>query len=135
MTKLKSALSLAAQGFHVFPLEPNSKTPHIDDFPNRASRDPKQIERWWIDPVLGWPQDFNIGISTSHNLLVVDVDNKNDKHGDAEITQLELNGCEFPPTFEQRTPTGGRHLIYQVRQHVKQGAGVLGKGLDIRSRG
>lgn len=140
MSFLQSALDLAAKGFHVFPLIPDSKLPAIEAFPLRATRDPEQIRRWWVDPVMGWEQDLNIGISTSRfsddeALLVVDVDNKGEKKGDETILRLEIGGFELPETFSQITPTGGRHVVYRVREAVKQGVDVLGPGVDTRSRG
>lgn len=140
MTFLEHALALAAAGFHVFPLIEGGKFPAIDDFPNQASRDAARIRAWWTDPVMETLQPWNIGISTSHYadagaLLVVDVDNKNGKSGDDTILELETQGYEFPLTYEQRTPTGGRHLVYFVEAPVKQGTNVFGSGLDVRSRG
>lgn len=140
MSTLKSALHLASLGFHVFPLVPNSKLPYIEDYPNLATRDPETIQRWWVDPVLELEQPLNVGISTTRYgddeaLVVVDVDNKNDKRGDDEVLALELSGFEFAPTYNQITPTLGRHIVYRAPKAVKQGADVLAKGLDIRSRG
>ncbi len=135
-TLLDHALELAGLGFHIFPLRPRSKhPPAIKAFPNRASRDPEQIRKWWTEN-----PNYNIGISTSRfgdneALLVVDVDVKNEKNGNDTIRKLKSEGYDFPPTFEQRTPTGGRHLIYKVPSAVKQGVNVLGPGLDIRSSG
>ena len=138
--KLDHALALAGEGFHVFPLEVGSKLPHIDDYPNRASRDPEQINRWWTCPVTGFPQDFNVAISTtryqdSDALLVVDIDNKGKKHGDKTVLALAAEGFILPDTRTTLTPTGGRHLFYVVPIPAKQGAGVLGDGVDVRSRG
>lgn len=132
---LSDALALAAQGFHMFPCEPNGKLPLVKGWPAKATRDPAKIERW--------AQKFegcNWGIFTgrfgdSQALLVVDVDNKDGKNGGASLVALELQGHEFPSTMETATPTGGRHLIYAVPQAVKQGVDVLGTGLDIRSKG
>lgn len=141
MSKLASALALATQGFHVFPLEVNSKIPHIDAWQKKATRDPETIRRWWTCPILGIEQDFNIGVSTSHfgddkALVVIDVDNKGDKHGNNELLRLTTDeGLDFPETMETITPTGGRHLIYLVDISLRQGANVLAAGLDIRSRG
>ena len=133
--KLECALALAAAGFHVFPLAPDTKNkPLITDYPNKASRDPEQIRKWGAQ----WPA-ANVAISTTRygagGLLVVDVDNKGDKDGDSATLALELDGREFPPTMVQHTPTGGRHVIYTVPKAVKQGVDVLGPGLDIRSHG
>lgn len=136
----EAALSLAAKGYYVFPLQPGSKLPAIDDFPNRATRDPEQIKKFWLDPVLGFVQPWNVGISTTRYngtqaLVVVDVDNKGNKKGDDEILKLELSGYEFIETATQVTPTGGIHLVYWSKAAVKQGQSVLGPGLDIRSKG
>lgn len=140
MNKLQSALSLAEKGFHVFPLIENGKTPAIDGFPVKATRDPEQIKSWWTCPVTGWEQDFNVGVSTSkfngsQALLVVDVDTKNGKDGNAELLRLEMEGKVLPPTLEARTPTGGRHIFYVVDAPVRQGVNTLGDGLDTRSKG
>lgn len=140
MSTLKSAIELAKQGFHVFPIVPNSKTPAIKNFPNDATRDEKKIKQWWLDPVLGLEQPYNVGISTSRfgdneHLVVIDIDNKDDKRGDDELKRLQSEGLELPDTFEQRTPTGGRHLIYRTPKAVPNSVSKLAKGLDIRGRG
>jgi hypothetical protein len=135
MTAVADALLLARQGFHVFPLRSMSKLPAIEKFPTRATRDPEKIQRW-ADK---YPQ-ANWGISTSkfgdnEALIVVDIDNKGEKHGDHTVLRLELEGKEFPLTLENATPTGGRHLVYRSGLGVRQGVDVLGDGLDIRSKG
>lgn len=140
MSFLNQALELASKGFYVFPLQANGKLPAIDDFPNRASRDPEQIKKWWLDPVLELEQPYNIGISTtkyngSQALVVVDVDNKDAKKGGEQLLKLELEGFDFVETATQVTPTGGLHLIYRTKEAVKQGQSVLAPGLDIRSKG
>lgn len=128
MTFLDDALALAERGFHVFPVKPGAKEPPlIRAFPEKAARDGAKIRQWWTR----WP-DANIGVSTTQGLLVVDVD---PRHGGAEaLAELELTH-ELPPTFTVRTPSGGQHLYYAVPEPVRQGAGVLGPGLDVRSRG
>ena len=140
MSYLNQALELATQGFYVFPLQAGGKLPIIEDFPNRATRDPKQIREWWYDPVFDIEQPYNIGISTTkyngnQALLVVDVDNKGLKKGSEQLLLLELDGKEFIETATQITPTGGLHLIYRTKEALKQGTNVLGPGLDTRSKG
>lgn len=136
MTRCDQALALAREGFHVFPIAAGKKAPPlISDFPNQATTDDEQIREWWIRH-----PDANIGISTtrygeSEALLVVDVDNKGDKHGDHELLRLELDGREMPDTYRVATPTGGWHLYYRVDAPVRQGADLLGRGVDVRSRG
>jgi hypothetical protein len=135
VTILEQALSLASRGFYVFPLRRNGKLPSHKGWQEEATRDPETITKLWGKRL------FNVGISTSkfgdgaQALCVVDVDTKEDKHGDQTLLELELQGLEFPTTLEHSTPSGGRHIIYLVDQPLRQGTDVLGKGLDIRSRG
>lgn len=127
-------------GFHVFPLRPNEKLPLFNDFEGKATKDETQIRKWWTDPVLGTEKPYNIGISTSNYncsqaLVVVDVDNKKNKKGSEVLLGLELQGFDFSKTVSSKTTTGGEHIIYKAPKPVRQGANVLGKGLDIRSKG
>lgn len=131
---LQHALQLAERGFYVFPVEPNGKRPVISDWPNKATRDKAQIEKWFTQ------SDYNVGVATGKfgddaALIVIDVDNKQGKHGDETLLALELTGHELPASFEQSTPSGGRHIIYRASVPVRQGVNVLGEGLDIRSGG
>ena len=132
--RLNAALQLAERGFYVFPCRPNAKEPAVADWPNQATRDPNQIRQWFAGT------DYNVGIATGRfgndqALVVVDVDNKGGKSGDETLLALELEGFELPGSFEQATPSGGRHIIYTAAEPVRQGVNVLGQGLDIRSRG
>lgn len=134
MTKCMAALELAAQGFHVFRVKRNGKLPAYKGWQQEATRDPDQIVKLWGS------MDFNIGIFTSKfrnnaALVVIDEDNKGDKKGADTILQLEFEGHDLPATATQHTPTGGKHHIYSCERPLKQGANVLGDGLDIRSRG
>ncbi len=140
MSKLNSAIKLADMGFYIFPLRENSKLPLIKDFPNKATRSVEQITAWWKDPVMELEHDYNIGISTStfgdnEALIVIDVDNKGEKKGSEVLEELDMLGKESPFTSTQTTPTNGKHLIYRHTEALKQGVNVLGKGLDIRSKG
>lgn len=133
---VESALQLAERGFNVFPLVQFSKVPAMGDFGNIATTDPVKIRKWWSrNP------NFNIGIFTGRfnggkeALIGIDVDNKGKKKGDEVLAELKKSGLEFPETFTQVTPTGGKHLIYRHKEAVKQGVNVLGEGLDTRSHG
>ena len=136
ITKQEWALKHALLGFHVFRIVRDGKTPREAGWQAEATRDPATIRKLWS----GKDADCNIGAFTSKwndgkALLVVDVDNKNGKNGDDTMFSLDMGDFPFPTTFENRTPTGGRHVVYSCDKPVKQGAQVLGDGLDIRSRG
>jgi len=135
---LDDALALARQGFYLHPLQTRSKLPALKSWQMLASREPATIEKW------ARKYGGNFGIFTGRfgadqALLVVDVDGPGHgqglKDGNEAILALELAGKDFPPTLENATPTGGRHLVYVVESPVKQGVDVLGAGLDIRSHG
>ncbi len=133
-TQSEFAALLARSGLPVFPCEINSKLPAIKNFPARATTDPKQVEAWWN----GLPK--NVAISTGHPgdggiLTVVDVDVKDNKRGDITLLQLEFEGFEFPPTFEVKTPSNGRHLYYWAPTALRQGVNTLGSGIDTRCLG
>lgn len=139
MTFCQHALDLAARGFHVFPLIENGKTPYIEGWQNKASRDPNTIKSWWFCPILEVEQHFNIGIFTGkfgedQALLVIDVDNKDGRNGSATLSAIISSKGQLP-TAEVLTPTGGRHLFFVTNKPIKQGVDVLGDGLDTRSHG
>lgn len=140
VTFLEAAISLARQGFYIFPLVPGGKIPLIKDFTEFATRNEEIIKAWWYDSVLEIEQPYNIGIATTkfgdnEALLVIDVDNKEGKNGNAEIEKLKSEGKDFPETYTQRTPTGGFHFVYKVDRPRRQGVENLGHGLDTRSYG
>ena len=135
MTKQEWALFLASKGFWVFRLKPNKKTPARTGWQEEATIDTDKIKKLFTEKSI-----YNIGIFTSkyktnESLTVVDEDNKEGKDGAGTLLQLEFEGCSLSKTTTQSTPTGGKHHIYSCRRPVKQGADVLGNGLDIRSRG
>lgn len=135
-TKLEWALFHAAAGFWVFPIVQNGKTPRHAGWQKQATRNPAEIKRLWA----GNNSNCNIGAYTSRfnddlAMVVVDVDNKNGKNGDDTIFDLDMDGYPLPLTYQNITASGGRHLVYWADKAVKQGAQVIGAGLDIRSRG
>jgi len=123
---LAAALAYAARGYRVFPCVEGAKEPAIPRFYEAATTDPDTIRAWWRDPVMGWPLARNIGVDCSH-MIVVDIDVKNGKGGEAAFAALGL-----PDTFTTLTPSGGRHA-YFTGPPKSLSVGKLGDGLDIRS--
>ncbi|MGN7613061.1 bifunctional DNA primase/polymerase [Magnetococcales bacterium HHB-1] len=129
-SKLEHALAMAELGFKVFPLEQNSKRPVIDGWQRRASRDPERIKKWWLDPVMGWTQDFNIAITGG---LFIDVDRKNGTDGQKTLDFLTESHGELPVTLAVKTPNGGNHLYFKEDPSIRNSVNKLGPGLDVRS--
>jgi hypothetical protein len=128
----RAALAYARRGMRVHPCRPGEKRPLLDDWPNRASLDPRTIEFWWNR----WPT-ANVAIATGGEmrLLVVDVDP--DTGGEVTLAVLEREHGALPETVECITPRGGRHVYLTVpsgRPMPGNTAGKLGAGIDTRGR-
>jgi hypothetical protein len=130
---LETALKYAERGFRVFPLrdsgdDGNRKLPQHKDWPNVATCDAKTIRRWWmLTPGAG------IGIATGAGLLVLDIDRKNGKDGDASLAALIAEHGEFPATLSATTPNGGTHYYLRGPADLRNSACKIGDGLDIRA--
>jgi hypothetical protein len=147
---LTQALAYASLGWHVFPLhswtgdactcgkadcDRLAKHPIYSLAPNglkNATTDEATIRAWWTKA-----PSANIGIRTGKvsDLLAVDVD---PKHGGWESLQalFERIGEPFPPTVEAITGSGGRHFLFRMPEaDIRNSAGKLGAGLDVRGNG
>ena len=121
-SKLESALRLAALGFRIFPLIPNSKKPAIARWRQRSTSDDAQIRAWWsADP------ERNIGIDTA-GLIAIDVDNKGEKRGGESLHLLQMLWGDLPDTYRQRTPTGGQHIVF--KGDARNSASKIAAGLN-----
>lgn len=136
------AALLSNKGFYIFPLVKGEKIPlrGSNAFYDSSSDSEKVKSLWTYND--GSAAEFNIGINTGKfltdkALVVVDIDYKPEKEKDGFESMLELGfeGLTFPETFTVETPSGGRHLYYISDIAYPSGTDVLGRGLDIRSRG
>jgi putative DNA primase/helicase len=124
-----AALAYAARGWHVFPLASGTTRPITSNGFKNATTDPDQIRAWWTkDP------DANIGVATggTSGITVLDVDVKKDVHGDATLDTLTAEHGKLPQTLEQMTPSGGTHYVFLYAPGIRNSAGKLGEGLDVR---
>lgn len=87
-----------------------------------ATTDVEQIRQWWDR----WPF-ANVAIATGNGLVVLDVDERHDGY-----ESLKQFG-EFPATASVVTGGGGQHFYFSG--DVRNSAGRLGSGLDIRGDG
>jgi hypothetical protein len=127
------SLELAAQGVRFFPVIPNSKLPAVDHFTERATSDPGML-RHLFDP------NKNSGIACGQvgpGLFLVgfDIDHKEGKPGYETLAKIEADGYLFPPTWAQRTPSGGEHRLFWSPVPIRQGTDVCGPGIDLRGDG
>ena len=142
---LRAAQSYAERfGWLVFPLHEMTATGdcscgHADCSPAKhprtlnglrdATTDPATIQDWWSR----WPT-ANIGIRTGKEsgLFVLDID----LGGEDALQHLQEDIGPFPDTVEQHTGSGGRHLLFNhPGEEIRNSAGRLGRGLDVRCDG
>ena len=113
----------------IFPCWPRSKKPATTNGLLDATTDLDTVTRWWRQA-----PDYNIGIRTGaiSDIMVVDVDGVD---AEAELRKLETEFTALPATVESITARG-RHLFFRYPQRsVRNSAGKLAKGLDIRGDG
>jgi hypothetical protein len=116
----------------VFPCKPGRKEPLTPNGFKDATTDPARIRAWWSR----WP-DANIAMPTGKRSgwVVVDVD---PEHGGYDsLAALHEEGYELPLTATIKTGGGGVHhyLRCPAGEEIRNSAGKLGPGLDIRGEG
>jgi hypothetical protein len=126
------ALWYAEKSIPVFPCKPGRKEPLTPNGFKDATTDPERIRAWWSR----WP-DANIAMPTGKRsgLLVVDVD---PEHGGYDsLAELHEAGQELPLTASIKTGGGGVHHYLRCPEgvEIRNSAGKLGPGLDIRGEG
>lgn len=122
---LERALGWAEAGWPVFPCG-SDKKPLIREWQKQATTDAAQIGEWWLD----WPDALPAAVPGLVGCFALDVDVKN-ADGEASLRKLEAeHDFEAWAIPQQRTPSGGRHLLF--RGHAATTRGVLGAGLDTR---
>lgn len=93
-----------------------------------ASAEEDVVARWWRR----WP-GANVGLRTGDGLVVLDVD---PAHGGTEsLAVLKTDHGPLPATATVRTGSGGLHLYFRHDGALRNSAGALGPGLDVRADG
>lgn len=123
---IEAALAYASErGWPVFPCRAD-KTPLTDNGVLDATTDPNKIKNWWRQ----WPK-ANIGFAVGEaGLMVLDLD------PGADRAALDRAVGGLPPTLlRARTPRGGEHLFYELRQaeRVAPSVGKVAPHVDVRS--
>jgi hypothetical protein len=134
ITLLDVALAYAAQGWPVFPCR-RDKTPFTHNGHLDASTDPVEVRRSWRRN----PGSVLIGSPTGFGFVVLDIDVREDRDGFATLARL-LGSTALPETLTAATPSGGRHLYFDVPDPpIRNTAGErgrgIGAGLDWRGLG
>jgi hypothetical protein len=140
--RARAALRYAALGWRVLPLHTpdpagdcscqreNCAKPGKHPRSRHGVRDAttcaETIDLWWST----WP-DANVGLATG-DLLVIDIDGA---AGRVSLQRLQRENGPLPTTLEATTARG-RHLYFMSpSQLLRNSAGRLGDGLDVRGHG
>jgi hypothetical protein len=126
----QAALRFARKGFYVFPCRPKDKRPATRHGLHDATRDRDRI-------VVAWSKHpfLNVAIRTGveSGIVVLDVDGDD---GWDSLHELEDRHSDLPTTASVTTPRGGQHFWFaHPGVEVKNSAGLLGPGLDVRGDG
>ena len=143
---LDAALAYAKRGWPVFPCHgakagrctcgrttcgSPGKHPRVEHGLKEASTDPTVIRSWWTR----WP-DANIAITTGGEFGLAVLDEDPDHGGSESLHDLEQRYGKLPPTPKNLTGGGGVHHLYRrPGVTIKNSAGKLGPGLDVRGDG
>jgi putative DNA primase/helicase len=129
---LKAALAYAGRGVPVFPCESGAKRPLTRNGHWDATTDRRAIERWWER----WPS-ANVGLPTGQESGIVVLDVDVEDGGLDSLARLERVGTPVPKTARTRTGGGGVHIFFRYPggKEIRNSAGLLGPGLDVRGEG
>jgi RecA-family ATPase len=127
-----TAADLARRGFAVFPIYQRNSGEWlpIAGWPEKATTDAEQVSAWWRL----WP-DARVGMPAGarNGVTVLDVDRKNGKDGAATLAALGFPDLEALSPVRVRTPSGGCHLFFRHDGRLKNSAGKIGEGIDVRN--
>lgn len=130
MNPVPYAQAYAQKGWQTFPLKAKDKIPFVK-WADVATCDQTMITGWFDN----YP-DANIGIAcgSRSGIVVLDVDAG---HGGYEsLTKLIEKHGALPETPVSKTGSGGEHIFFKHPGiEIRNSAGKLGAGLDIRGDG
>jgi hypothetical protein len=131
-SKLKTALGYGRHHKPVFPCKPGGKTPLTPNGHLDATTDPRKLHGWFNR----WP-DANPAMPTGSRSKVWVLDVDLNKGGRESLKALEDRHGPLPATYTVKTGSGGRHLYFALpdRVEIRNSAGKLGAGLDVRGEG
>jgi hypothetical protein len=123
-----AALEYVARGWPVFPVTLD-KTPRTAHGLKDATTDEDQLRSWWAR----WP-DAGVAVATGQRsgLVVLDVDGD---LGADNLLELERDRGVLPDTVRVVTGGGGAHYYFRDPGGIRNSAGRLGVGIDVRADG
>ena len=126
---LEHALHYAQNGWAVFPIAPNKKTPLTKHGFKDATLDPETLTRLFAQPC-------NLGVvtGTRSTLCVLDIDVRDGKPGRDTLHAWEQQHGPLPSTRSATTWSGGQHYYFRCPTALPSKTG-LGEGIDFKADG
>jgi bifunctional DNA primase/polymerase-like protein/DnaB helicase-like protein/primase-like protein len=127
---LDFARAYAGLKWQSFPCLPRDKKPLVK-WADVATIEDNMLVGWWdTNPAA------NIGIACGKRSGIVVVDIDADHDGYESLAELAVNYGALPETPMSKTGSGGRHIFFRhPGVEIRNSAGKLGKGIDIRGDG
>lgn len=128
---LDLALKYSQLGWHTFQLKPRDKVPTVR-WADVATAEANMITGWWEHN-----PNANVGIACGKRSGIVVLDVDADHDGFESLAELAINHGALPETWTSKTGSGGRHIFFAYPENasIRNSAGKLGRGLDIRGDG
>lgn len=122
---LEKAIPYAEAGWYIFPAFYDGTHKGCIAWGEGASNQVADLQKWAAE----YPSCYFCVHLKKSGVVVVDIDDKNNKNGSETLNQLcEIHG-QLPETLVSTTPSGGWHLYFQGTCAV--GANKLGTGVDV----
>jgi KaiC/GvpD/RAD55 family RecA-like ATPase len=124
------ARAYAGLRWQSFPCKPQDKTPLVR-WADVATTEENMLSGWWDNN-----PSANIGIACGKRSGIVVLDVDTDHDGYESLQALQDKYGRLPQTPISRTGSGGEHIIFaHPGIEIRNSAGKLGPGLDIRGDG
>jgi len=124
------ARAYAGLKWQSFPCRPRDKTPLVR-WADVATTEDNMLLGWWDTTPAA-----NIGIACGKRSGIVVVDVDADHDGFESLAELAIDYGALPDTPMSKTGSGGRHIFFKhPGVEIRNSAGKLGKGIDIRGDG
>lgn len=118
--------------WQLFPLRAGEKSPPLFERNLELASNQQGRLRQWHGQSPGCNWGNSLGKS---GLIVVDVDIRDDKHGQESLDRLELENGPLPETYMVRSPSGGLHYYFRATDDVPPQQRKNAFGQDIDSPG